>query len=399
MIFSSAMVGFLVFGWTDHQLTIRLHVWGQFEAIDFSGIPVADSADENRIAAGLAVFRAGSYRPPVAMKTELLREWLNLPPGPWPPGDRELLGFADGEAVESNLVEIRALERMELLRPRQLIEPDLVTEGMNRLAQAMIALSAVSAPVAKKPKKPVRERTPVEIRRPMEVNLDIGTPKPTVAPSTATMAMPAVLEAEVLSLALDEAIPESVAVVAEDRVSPVLLEPIVIPEPPPGAIFPPSPRRLGYRNLARLRHRLDAWTKFRPILGDPAEPLTTPAKIATYLEAIASLRREMRKRIDQPFPEHGGQLVLVVVNHATPLSLLRDLQPGQRIAVARDWAIGEADLRAKVVRVRKSLAKKAPKRNLIMQLRSVFGWLIRNPEWLLVVLILAMLVVGRFRSR
>jgi hypothetical protein len=92
-------------------------------------------------------------------------------------------------------------------------------------------------------------------------------------------------------------------------------------------------------------------------------------------------------------------LVLVFVNHATPLSLLRDLQPGQRIAVARDWAIGEADLRAKISRLRKTLVKKAPKRNLFMQLRPAFGWLIRNPEWLLVILVLAMLVVGRFRSR
>jgi hypothetical protein len=38
-------------------------------------------------------------------------------------------------------VETRALAQMERLRPHQLVQADLVTEGMNRLAQALISLT------------------------------------------------------------------------------------------------------------------------------------------------------------------------------------------------------------------------------------------------------------------
>ena len=75
------------------------------------------------------------------MTTNLLREWLGLPPGPWPPDDATLLGF-DPDAVDPTRVEAQALDRMARLRPHQLTQPDLVTEGMNRLAQAMVRLSS-----------------------------------------------------------------------------------------------------------------------------------------------------------------------------------------------------------------------------------------------------------------
>lgn len=337
------------------------------------------------------------------MNHNKLREWLNLHPGAWPPGDRELLGFSADENIDPNTVEIRALERMDLLRPRQLVEPDLVTEGMNRLAQAMIALSTASAtrPVetVRKPKKPVREKTPVEIRKPAEVNLDYGAPKPTALPSLP--AMPAVLEAEVVELAdnANQVIPESVAVLAEDRVADVLLEPIVIPEPPPGAVIVPSPRRVGYRSLAKLRRLHATWMKFRPILGDPSESLDTPARIATYLTTRAELRAELSKPIGlgYTFPEEGGELVCRIVFHPVPMALLRDLVPAQRVAIARDWAIGEADLRAKLARLRNSMGQERPKRLASKILRLTVRWISANPEWLLLVLIMAMLIVGWLR--
>lgn len=337
------------------------------------------------------------------MNHSKLREWLKMPPGAWPPGDRELLGFLADDKFDANTVEIRALERMDLLRPRQLVEPELVTEGMNRLAQAMVALSTSSATrpaeVVKKPKKPVREKTPVEIRKPAEVNLDFGAPNPTTIPSLPTI--PAVLEAEVVELADDanQVIPESVAVLAEDRVTDVLLEPIVIPEPPPGTVIVPSPRRDGYRTLARLRRVHAFWMKFRPILGDPSESLDTPTRIATYLTTRAELRAELSKPIGlgYTFPDEGGELVCRIVFHPLPMALLRDLGPAQRVAVARDWAIGEADLRAKLARLRNSMNQQRHKRLAGNILRSIFRWTSSNPEWLLLVLTIAMLIVGWMR--
>ncbi|OWK47126.1 hypothetical protein [Fimbriiglobus ruber] len=75
------------------------------------------------------------------MDTHLLRTWLGLPPGPWPPDDRTLFGFTD--IINPADAERRALDLMARLRPHQLVHPDLVTEGMNRLAQALIAITTI----------------------------------------------------------------------------------------------------------------------------------------------------------------------------------------------------------------------------------------------------------------
>ena len=78
------------------------------------------------------------------MDTNLLCSWLGLPPGPWPPGDRALLGLPDGPADAAD-AERRALALMARLRPHQLVHPELVTEGMNRLAQALLAVTATAS--------------------------------------------------------------------------------------------------------------------------------------------------------------------------------------------------------------------------------------------------------------
>lgn len=102
----------------------------------------------------------------------LLRSWLGLPPGPWPPDHYTLLGLPLGRC-EPAVVEPRVLERMDLLRRRQLLHPELVTEGMNRLAQALITLTD---PVGKTaydtqlgiplPDAPTQQRPPAPSSRP-----------------------------------------------------------------------------------------------------------------------------------------------------------------------------------------------------------------------------------------
>lgn len=80
----------------------------------------------------------------------LLRQWLGLQPeGPWPPPAWELLGLPPGHNDSAAVVpyeelEARVLERMERLRPYQLRYPELVTEGMNRLAQALLQVLPAS---------------------------------------------------------------------------------------------------------------------------------------------------------------------------------------------------------------------------------------------------------------
>src|SRR5205807_1945939 len=79
------------------------------------------------------------------MREELIRVWLGLPSPTWPPDHYTLLGLEPGEA-DPALIEQRVHERLERVRRYQLAHPELVTEAMNRLAQAFVCLTD---PVAK----------------------------------------------------------------------------------------------------------------------------------------------------------------------------------------------------------------------------------------------------------
>lgn len=316
-----------------------------------------------------------------------------------------MLGLAVDGATDETTVELNALKRMDVLRPHQLRHPDLVTEGMNRLAQAMIALTS-NVPLAKadsfpkKPKKSIRERTPVEIRKPKsEVKLDFEGQATGIVP----LQTPAILDAEIVGVASSpaaEIIPESFAVQADEPTGPPLDEPITIPEPPLGTVLAPSPRRSGYRELVRLRRYRDAWGQFRSILGDPSEMLVTPVKVMSYLDAIAALRSAMRLSPDpaNPFPDLAGQMVVSVTSHPVPLSLLRDLVPSQRRILARDWAVANAELDVKAKRLRRLMRNSRRKgivRRLLRQIRRFFE---NNPEWIILVILVGALLVGFGRS-
>src|SRR5207248_9650398 len=85
----------------------------------------------------------------------LLRSWLGLPPGPWPPDHYALLGLAPGPC-DAAAVERLVLARMARLRPHQLLHPELVTEGLKRLGPAPGCLTdpAARAPAPPAPRLP-----------------------------------------------------------------------------------------------------------------------------------------------------------------------------------------------------------------------------------------------------
>ena len=78
------------------------------------------------------------------MNLPLLKKWLELKSEHWPPNHYALLGLNEGEGAADE-IELRVLDRMERLRSYQLVHPDLVTEGMNRLAQALNCLTDLEA--------------------------------------------------------------------------------------------------------------------------------------------------------------------------------------------------------------------------------------------------------------
>src|SRR6476620_11054727 len=83
------------------------------------------------------------------MNPEILCRWLGLPGTAWPPDPYTLLGLPAGERDPAR-IEQQVQERMARLRGYQISHPEEATEGMNRVAQAFLALME-TAPAAAPP--------------------------------------------------------------------------------------------------------------------------------------------------------------------------------------------------------------------------------------------------------
>jgi hypothetical protein len=99
---------------------------------------------------------------------EQICEWLGLPAENWPPDHYTLLGLQRGES-DPQVIEQRVHQRMQRVRPLQLIYPDQVTEAMNRLAQAFSCLTDPAARSAYDDSLRVPPRRPAN-RAPSEGN-------------------------------------------------------------------------------------------------------------------------------------------------------------------------------------------------------------------------------------
>jgi hypothetical protein len=314
------------------------------------------------------------------MDTNLLRSWLGLPPGPWPPGERDLLGLPPGGAVDPAAAERCAMDRMSRLRAQQLVHPELVTEGMNRLAQALIAVtSAAPAPAPESP-APVAEsldRTPA-------------------ATATAVTAAP-VLEAEAVLEA------EPVALAPPPVAAPPAEAPRYLPAPPPEPlpevwVGPTAEdRRDAYRELAALRATRRAWVKLRPFLADSAASLASAGDVFAFLEATHELRAAFaHPGLPRGYPEEIAPRAAVVLRQPLALAVFRSLTPPQRVALAREWGVADAKLHARMAALRETLPRATPPRETVTG-AGVMGELGRNPEWLLVLATVLVFLVALLR--
>ena len=82
------------------------------------------------------------------MDQQLVSTWLQLPLVDWPPDHYTLLGLKPGEGDVAR-IEQQVYQRMEMVRRYQLTHPELATEVMNRLAQALVCLTDPGAKKAK----------------------------------------------------------------------------------------------------------------------------------------------------------------------------------------------------------------------------------------------------------
>jgi hypothetical protein len=336
------------------------------------------------------------------MDTNLLCTWLNLPPGRWPPDDRTLLSLPPGPINPAD-AERRALMLMGKLRPHQLLHPELVTEGMNRLAQSMLSLttqrtstaiprattsSPVPTVVSIKPAVPIVPVYDV-------VELDpLALETPTIALPEFVRPQPVILDAEIVE---DEPEPTGPAVRFLQTDEPddapdqrafsqptISIPEVEVPvlELPPG--LSGESRRLVYRRLAALRALQAAWLALRPYCGNPSNRIDTPGRVWGLLEAAEEFQRATNhKGFDaEEFPLLAPKM-FAVFGPSQVLPILRMLSYQQRLALAHDWATGQAKLEALHQAMRNSLFATRPRGTLRQKWRTLTAHLSQNPEWFL----------------
>lgn len=312
------------------------------------------------------------------MDVTLLRSWLGLPPGDWPPEPLSLLGTENPQE--------RALALMERLRPHQLRHPELVTEGMNRLAQALIVAEKLEAP---KPVEMIVELEPDTIPPPaFEFNLSLPQPAPAIP-----AVIPIVLEAEVV---------EASGVKASARLKPDLQRPrkrkkrrrapadrVAIPEVPAQPTAEVTNRRLAYRELVTLQRAVTAWEKLGPFFGVPSQELITSADVFRYLEATAECRKALRGFDLRP-------LLSQILR--SPIALFRDLQKSQRDTLASDWALTLAKLQSESRSRREALRASKPRSTWAKRWKATRRQLAVHPEWMLVASLLIAALIAVIRT-
>jgi len=333
------------------------------------------------------------------MNLPLLQQWLGLPAGAWPPDDRVLLGLPAGP-VDAALAEQNALARMETLRPHQLLHPELVTEGMNRLAQALIAVSA--PPLTATTRAPVEFDFLPELSRQSPVPPGQVRPLPLPLPTNdiadADAVDDEVVEAEVVELPPPPPVPPPRPLVQLEA-DPLVLLDDDLPLPPAGATATRADRRKLYRELAFLRQLRKAWERIGPVAGVPSEPVRSAEAVYLVLITRQELLRLFDLRPDLTDDlERGGRTVTAVFTQPHAAAVLRDLVPAQRATVAADWAAGRVGLFARYAGLRRQVRAMRPKRWGIRFAGRVGTFFRTNPEWVLVAVTLLAVLVGLIRQ-
>ncbi|HKI35254.1 MAG TPA: hypothetical protein VKA46_25580 [Gemmataceae bacterium] len=349
------------------------------------------------------------------MSHELICTWLGLPPGDWPPDHYRLLGLEPGES-DCARIEQRVHQRLEAVRRYQLLHPELVTEAMNRLAQAYVCLTDPDArraydaarfgrPAGNGAKSPpVRSRgAPVVTPAPALVAPVLvpaperpPPPRPEVPPVPEVQARPVALPVPPSAEP-----PPPVPVPTETPPPGVGSEPPVplpaavveaLPAAPPPA--PPQPRpkadpvleasrsgvarrglgtrRAIYHRLAQTRRLMRAWERAGKYFGNPKRKLTRPAEATELINRLKAVREAL-----EDFPpllgEAGqpGYSVVVLARQQAPVPIFQTLLPGQRETLAQHWKGGRRLLQAHREFLREEIQSVRKRGRLSRALRAV----------------------------
>ncbi len=259
------------------------------------------------------------------MSHDLLRTWLQLSASSWPPDHYTLLGLRPGEGATDE-IEMRVLERMDMLRRYQLLHPEQVTEGMNRLAQAMNCLMDLDSRRAydaklnlSPPPLPKNRSTPPSMGIPVGSVIELPPPlppssKPTVVAESGSPSRPTVLREssstpaprlEKVYTPGDEPPPINKPPITpeliEEEDEPLQLEDIEEleesfedeesrPSKKKSKRVDPEERRPFYSELARIRRVLRIWKQLRQYLADPEKAFNRRTDTVGFMTCLSDLR-------------------------------------------------------------------------------------------------------------
>jgi hypothetical protein len=284
------------------------------------------------------------------MDHHLLCSWLGLPADSWPPNHYVLLGLKPGE-LDAAAVEASVHERMAILRRYQLTHPELATEAMNRLAQAMICLTDETS----------RSAYASELSPSVEVATTVESEAAISAPAVAGTNEPATGSAQPIPPAIE---PES-------KPSP--------PLPPPMAeeLHAVHTRRELYFRIARTRQIQHLWGRVGRYLNSPHRRLTKPSEateLIQHTQALPVLIQSFPSRLG--LAGQPGYLVLALARQQLIVPTLQTLLHSQRIALARDWEAGQKFLveQYKLLRSQsRLLRRRTPRDHMVRVTRSVLN--------------------------
>jgi hypothetical protein len=297
------------------------------------------------------------------MNQEMLCTWLGLPKSAWPPDPWTLLGLKQGDHPLA-IIEERVNDRMQKLRTFQLSYPEEATEGMNRLAEAFIALTEACSkkPAPAKPAPAPKPQNGAVISKDEtsvieRTKLDWRNEPPPVRKETAS-APEVIAGDEPPRVRLETAsMPEVIAEDAPAEESTLLSKPFVAPtKVKRQALDPALARELAEESdeatsnlgtldavIARVeatRKLLHAWEKVGKFLK--AQSKKAPPKeceaFAKRLQAIADVMETY-----PAFLGHAGKpgyRVVVQARLKIPLLIVRSMTPQQREDLLGDWCDG-----------------------------------------------------------
>jgi hypothetical protein len=386
----------------------------------------------------------------------LLYSWLGLPLGTWPPNHYALIGIAPGVYDPAEIERI-VLSRMDRLRPHQLLHPELVTEGMNRLAQALICLTDPATRLAydaeiglaatpsslatsdKLPGQPtVVPRFTASGPSPTHSSINADGEKPSLptypryeilpgfpltpeeADSEPADATKVIVSPILAQFNPPEPLPPAYEVVEPEPLPPAyelvpdevewrpgvsppewaieIVEPQRVTIRSPSAWQPATPRDL-YRRLVYLRRLLTAFRKFKSSLGNPYEPFDHPGELLKLLDALGEIRPLLASNVQIPWgADTPHEQVIALIKQPHILHTVRLLLPEQREAIAFDLKRIEQFLLSENRRLRKlaRLHRKLRFRGT-QQWRAVW-WVARIPEviWVVLAFFVALAVLTNF---